>query len=159
VEFTDTIHLKGEVELLKTWKNGKEEKIIFPNAILRKGREALAASLANEYGTNYDFFITRMLFGDGGTSADGQPRYVDSHRNGLFGTTVVNKPIISTIDPNNASQVVFTSTISYDEGNGFVLNEMALQMNTGDLYSMTTFGGVTKSSIMQMTWTWRLSFV
>jgi len=159
VEFTDTIRLKGEVELLKTWKNGKEERIIFPNAILRKGREALAASLANEYGTNYDFFITRMLFGDGGTSADGQPRHVDANRNGLFGTTVVNKPVISTIDPNNASQVVFTSTITYDEGNGFVLNEMALQMNTGDLYSMTTFGGVTKSSIMQMTWTWRLSFV
>jgi phage-related tail fiber protein len=159
VEFTDTIRLKGEVELLKTWKNGKEERIIFPNAILQKGREALAASLANEYGTNYDFFITRMLFGDGGTSADGQPRHVDSHRNGLFGTTVVNKPVISTIDPNNASQVVFTSVITYDEGNGYVLNEMALQMNTGDLYSMTTFGGVTKSSIMQMTWTWRLSFV
>lgn len=159
MKITDTIHLKGEIELTKTWKNGKEEKIVFPNAILFKGRDAIAASLANDYGSEYDFFITRMIFGDGGTSADGQPRHVNAERNGLYGTTVVNKPVISTIDPNIASQVVFTAVITNSEGNGYVLNEMALQMNSGDLYSMATFGGITKSSIMQLTWAWRLSFI
>jgi hypothetical protein len=100
-----------------------------------------------------------MLFGDGGTSGDGQPKFVDSSRSGLFGTTQVNKPITSTIDPINATQVVFTSVVSYSEGNGFVLNEMALQMNTGDLYSMATFGGITKTSQIQLTWNWRLSII
>ena len=157
----DTIKLKGDIELIVDWKDNckEQENICFSNTILLKGRQAIAASLGNEFGNDYNFFITRMLFGDGGTSGDGQPKFVGAQRTGLFGTTQVNKPIISTIDPTNATQVIFTSVISFSEGNGFVLNEMALQMNSGDLYSMATFGGITKTSLMQLTWNWRLSII
>jgi hypothetical protein len=155
----DNIKMKGDIELIVDYKDASQEIICFPNTILNNGRQAIAASLGNEFGNSYNFFITRMLFGDGGTSGDGQPKFVDSSRSGLFGTTQVNKPITSTIDPINATQVVFTSVVSYSEGNGFVLNEMALQMNTGDLYSMATFGGITKTSQIQLTWNWRLSII
>jgi len=55
--------------------------------------------------------------------------------------------------------VVFTSVLDYDEANGFQINEMALQMNNGDLYSMSTFADLNKTSSMQITWNWKLSFV
>jgi hypothetical protein len=149
----------GDVQVSIKYKDQKEKIIKFKNTILRKGRMALAASLANELGGDFDFFINRMIFGNGGTTGTGVPKQVNTERNGLFGSAVVSKPIISNIDPNNPTQVVFTSVITFEEGNGETLNEMALQMHTGDFYSMATFPGITKTNQMQITWNWRLSFI
>ena len=148
---------KGEIEMVIKNKDGSEITS-FHNTVLRKGKEALAASLANDIGASYDFFISRMLFGDGGSSS-GVPKFVNTERNGLFGITRAIKPIIATIDPNALSQVVFTSVLDYDEANGVTLNEMALQMNNGDLYSMATFADLNKTSSIQLTFNWRSSFV
>jgi hypothetical protein len=154
----EEIKLFGDVEAIIDYKDGRREVLEFRNTILRKGREALAASLANEIGTSYDFFVSRMLFGDGGTTG-GVPKYVNTERNGLFGVTRVSKSVISSVDPDIPSQVIFTSVVSFDEGNGYALNEMSLQMNNGDLYSMLTFPDLNKTEQMQITWNWRLSFV
>ncbi|RDJ35647.1 MAG: hypothetical protein DWQ19_12580 [Crenarchaeota archaeon] len=152
------IRPKGEIEMIIKNKETGEEKRCFHNTVLKKGKEALASSIANDIGSSYNFFISRMLFGDGGTSS-GVPKSVSTERNGLFGITRASKPVISTIDSNLLSQVVFTSVLDYDEVNGVTLNEMALQMNSGDLYSMATFGDLNKTSSIQITWLWRISFV
>jgi len=152
------IKSRGCIEAVIKWKTGKETTLAFPNTVLRYGREAMAASLANEIGDTFNFFVNRMLFGDGGTSG-GVPKSVSTARNGLFGITRATKPIISTIDPNLRTQVVFTSVLDYEEANGYTLNEMALQMNNGNLYSMSTFADLNKTSNMQITWNWRISFV
>ena len=157
-EVNQTIAPMGEVEIIITYNDGREEEKIVHNTVLRKGREALAASLANEIGDAFDFYINNMLFGDGGTNS-GVPKHVNSERNGLFGITRATKSAIATIDPNTPSQVVFTSILGFDDANGYTINEMALQMNTGDLYSMATFADLGKTSSMQITWNWRLSFV
>jgi hypothetical protein len=149
---------KGDVEAFIEFRSGSKKSLEFKNTILRKGREALVLSLANRVGDDFDFFISRMLFGDGGLVGS-SPKVVATDRNGLFGATRVSKPVVSNIDPNNSSQLILTSVVSFDEGNGFNLNEMALQMNSGDLYSMATFPGVTKTQQMQITWNWRLSFI
>ena len=86
-------------------------------------------------------------------------KYVDSQRNGLFGITRASKSIIAQVDPNIPSQVVFTAVLSFDDANGYALNEMALQMSNGDLYSMVTFLDLNKTDQMQITWNWRISFV
>jgi hypothetical protein len=77
----------------------------------------------------------------------------------LFGVTRVSKPVISTIDPNISSQVIFTSVITKEEGNGYPLNEMALKMANDDLYSMVTFPDLNKTNSMQIVFNWRISFV
>ena len=154
----ENVKCKGEVQVLIEFLDGSNDKIEFRNTILQTGREALAMSLANKVGNDFDFFINRMLFGDGGTTG-GAPRVVSPERNGLFGTTRISKPVVANIDANNGSQVIFTSVVTFDEGNGFTLNEMALQLHTGDLYSMATFPGITKTAQMQITWNWRLSFI
>lgn len=154
----DTQVCKGEVRGVIEYDDGRTEVLEFKNAILRTGSSALASSLANEVSDSFDFFISRMVFGDGGTQS-GVPKTVSTERNGLFGSARVVKPVISNIDPTNSRRAIFTSVISRDEGNGFTLNEMGLQMNNGDFYSMATFGGVSKSSIMQITWTWSLTFI
>jgi hypothetical protein len=148
----------GHVQAIIEYESGEKSFIEFPNTVLTNGREALAASLANSYGDTYNFYINRMLFGDGGT-AGGITKYVNSNRNGLFGVTQASKPVISTVDPNIPSQVIFTSVLSFSEANGATLNEMALQMANGNLYSMVTFPDLTKTAQMQIVWNWRLSFV
>lgn len=155
---TEGLVCRGDVDVLIEFSDGREDKFSFKNTILRTGREALALCLANMVGDDFDFFISRMLFGDGGVVGT-SPKTVQTDRNGLFGTTRASKPVVANIDPNNASQLVLTSVVSFDEGNGFTLNEMALQMNSGDLYSMATFPGITKTNEMQITWKWRLSFI
>lgn len=153
-----TINPKGTVEVEIKYLNGETEYLNFKNIVLKTGREALAASLANQYGNTYDFFISRMLFGDGGTQ-QGVPKIVNGNRNGLFGITRASKPVISSIDPKIRSQVVFTSVLDFQDANNFNLNEMALQMNNGDLYSMATFPDLGKTSQMSLTWSWRISFI
>jgi hypothetical protein len=155
----ENLECKGEISAKIEFVDKKIQTIEFKNTILIKGRMALASSLANEFGSDYDFFISRMVFGDGGTTGTGVPKQVNTERNGLFGSARVSKPIIANIDPNNPTQVIFTSVVTFEEANGFTLNEMALQMKTGDFYSMATFPGITKTNQMQITWSWRISFI
>ena len=152
----DIIQCNGEIEMTTEWEDGKTEHHVF-NTVLLEGRKALAASLANSYGDNYDYFISRMAFGEGGKSG-GVPKYVTEERTGLF-TSVIEKGVIANIDPNDLSQVVFTSVLSRDDANGYTINELGLKMNSGLFYSMSTFGGFAKTSQMQVTFTWRLSFI
>lgn len=139
------------------YMDGSEKHIEFKNTVLRKGREALARGLANDIGESFNFFVSRMIFGDGGTQG-GQLKYVTTDRNGLFGITRAVKPVIASLDLVTPTQVIFTSVISFSEANGYTLNEMALQMNNGDLYSMITFPDLSKTAQMQITWSWRQSY-
>lgn len=136
----------------------KKDVYTMKNTVLKKGREALALSLANDIGETYSFYVSRMRFGNGGTISN-QPKIVDAERTGLFGATIVEKPVVSSIDPSISSQVIFTSVLKYDDAVGNVLNEMALIMNNGDFYSMVTFPDLNKTDQMQITWNWRINFL
>lgn len=153
----EALDCRGDIEALIEFSGGGMEKLAFRNTVLRKGREALAMSLANRIGDDFDFFISRMVFGDGGV-AGSAVKTVPTDRTALFGTVRASKPVVANIDPNNGSQLILTSVVSFTEAIG-TLNEMALKMNSGDLYSMATFPGITKTADMQITWTWRLSFI
>jgi hypothetical protein len=147
-------YVYGVIEYL----SGEKTSFEFKNTVLTKGREALASSLANNFTGEYNFYISRMVFGDGGTSG-GSKKHVNTNRNGLFGTTRASKPVISSVDPNMPYQAIFTSVLRFDEANGYALNEMALRMGNEDFYSMVTFPDLNKTSEMQITFNWRLSFV
>lgn len=153
-----TLRGKGDVEIITEWKDGNKEYVDVRNTILLTGRRALARCLANSLGDGFSFYVTKMLFGDGGT-VDGVKKYVNSNRNGLFGVTRLSKPVLSSLDTTIPAQVIFTSVIRFDEGVGLTLNEMALQMHSGDLYSMTTFPDLNKTEDMQITFNWRLNFI
>jgi hypothetical protein len=154
----EQIKPKGVVEIIIQNKEGQIEERIYNNTILRTGRNALANSLANQYGDQYDYFISKMVFGDQGTDA-GVPKYVNTERTGLFGVTILTKAAVATIDTSIPSMVAFSSVVAFDEANGHNLNEMALRMNNGDLYSMVTFPDLGKTSNMQVVFNWRCSFV
>lgn len=152
------IKLIGSVERIIEYKDGSKEIMTCENAVLDKGRAALAATLANLVGDTNEFFVARMIFGDGGTTA-GVKKFVNTNRNGLFGVTRLTKPVTSLVDDLSPNQVILTSVITFDEVNSTTLNEMALQMQSNDLYSMITFPDLNKTSEMQITWNWRLNFV
>ena len=99
-----------------------------------------------------------MIFGDGGTTA-GVKKTVNASRTGLFGITQLTKPVTSIIDDLNPKQASFTSVITFEDINNVTINEMALQMSNGDLYSMVTFPDFTKTAEMQITWNWILNWV
>lgn len=158
MNINDGLKTLGHVQAVIEYKSGEIETLEFPNTVLTAGRQALAAGLAHEIGDQFNFYVTRMLFGSDGT-AGGVTKYVNASRDGLFGATVASKPVIATVDPNITTQVIFTSVLAYDDAVDTVLNEMALYMANTKLYSMVTFPDLTKTSQMQITWNWRLSFV
>lgn len=155
----ETLNPQGRIEIIVEHKDGRKEVGMVKNAILRKGRLALAKCLANEMeaGGVFSYFVNRMLFGTNGTS-EGQTKYVQTDRDGLFGETLIGKGVIATVDEDQA-QVVFTSVLTYNDANGSTLNEMALRLNNGELYSMATFPDLNKTSSIQITFNWRVSFV
>ena len=149
----------GDVDIVITYSDGRPSEVReYRNTILLTGRNALARSLTFDIGDSYEFYIARMIFGNGGTQ-NGIPRFIDEGRNGLFGLTVASKGVISTVDKNHQTQAVFTSVISFSEANNTTINEMALQMANGDLYSMRTFPDLNKDSQMQLSFSWKLSFI
>ena len=154
----ELIKPKGVAYLTITWDDGTVEELAINNKVLISGRMALAKSLANEFGSDFEYFVTGITFGSGGT-VGGVPRYVDDTREGLFGPTIITKPVIATINPDIPTQATFTSVLTFDEAVGNVINEIALKLYSGDYFSMATFGDITKTSSMQMTWNWRQSFI
>ena len=153
----DKIKSVGQVEIVTENIDGNVGNRLIFNTVLANGRNALANCLANQIGDSFTFYIDRMLFGSNGTSG-GVPKYVSTSRNGLFGATVASKPIVASIDPTITSQVTFTTVLSFDDANT-TLNEIALRMNNEDLYSMATFPDLNKTSSVQITFNWRISFV
>jgi hypothetical protein len=149
---------KGTVEIIINYDDGRREIIYGNNAVVRKAKEAHVLGLVNQIGDAWDFYIEKMLFGTNGTLS-GVPKVVEDTRNGLFGTTLLSKSVASIVNPSVATQAIFTTVITFAEGNGSTINEMALQMKNGDLYSMITLPGIAKTSAMQITFNWRLSFV
>lgn len=156
----DQIKCKGHVTAVIDYADGRpSETIDFHNTVLRAGRRALASLVVNDVGDTFEYYVNRMLFGNAGLSAS-KPKYVDESRNGLFcGTPVVSKPVAAMVDPNQLDRAIFVSVLTYDDGNGEDINELALQMANGDLYSMATFGGFSKTSIMQVTMYWALNYL
>lgn len=157
-DFTTPMKSRGDIEIIKQWRSGEIEVLEERNTILLTGKRALSKSLANAFDGEYKFYITRMVFGDDGTQ-DGVKKFVNANREGLFGVTRLSKPVIATVDTSVPAQAIFTSVIKFDEGVGLTLNEMALQMADGDLFSMVTFPDLNKTEDMQITFNWRLNFV
>lgn len=149
----------GNIEMKIEYQDDKPPEIFkWKNQVLTLGRVALAKSLSGQVTGNYQFYINRMIFGDGGTTG-GVPKYVTTERNGLFGLTRASKPVIASINPEFPSQATFISVLTFQDANGYVLSEMALQMATGDLYSMSTFPDLTKTAQIQITYSWSVSFL
>lgn len=155
---SNQIKTEGSIEYIIDWANGQQECCQFRNTVLTSGRRALSFSLANNIGQTYQYYVTKMLFGDGGT-VNGVKRFVNANRDGLFGITRLSKSALASIDPNVLTQVIFTSVIKFDEAVGVTLNEMALQMANGSLFSMSTFADLNKTEDMQITFNWRCCFV
>jgi hypothetical protein len=148
----------GEIHIIQTNLDGTKLEKKVKNKVLYTGRSALAASLANSFGGSYNFFISNVLFGSNGTIG-GVPRFIDDGRDGLFGPTILSKPVLATINPDFTTQVTFTTVVAFDEVVGQVINEMALQMADSSVFSMATFGDINKTNTMQLTWNWKLSMV
>lgn len=150
---------KGAVEMIIDYNDGRDQERRYRNnAVVRKAKEAHVLGLVNQIGDAWDFYVDRMLFGTNGT-VSGVPKVVEDTRNGLFGTTLLSKAVASIVNPQVATQAIFTTVVTFAEGNGSTINELALQMKNGDLYSMVTMPGIAKTSAMQITFNWRLSFV
>ena len=161
-QISENVECQGVVEFKIEYSNGKEETRIVKNTVLRSGKVALVQILTKYTDNTLDYYISNMVFGSGGTDA-GTVRYVTADRTGLYNQIPVSsgsvKPVIASINPENPSQGVFTSVLTYDDCNGFPVNEMGLQMSNGIYYSMVTFGDLVKTNLMQITFNWRLSMV
>ena len=150
------IKTKGTVERIIQYDDGRIEKSVIENTVLYTGQMALAASLAGP--GEYNNYVSQMVFGSGGTSG-GVPVFVQSTQNSLFNQLGSGKPTVAVVDPNIQTQVVFTTVLQIADFAGSTINEMGLMMENGNLYSMTTFPDLNKTSNMQITWNWRISFI
>ena len=64
----DSIESRGTVQIICEHVDGHKDEIVVKNNVLRKGRRAMARALTNNIGDSFQFYVTRMLFGDGGTN-------------------------------------------------------------------------------------------
>lgn len=154
----ECVKIRGDVDVTIDHSDGRQDKFTVQNAILVNAKNSHANALCNDIGQTFQYYISNMIFGTNGTLS-GAPKSVDANRTGLFGSTLVNKAVMSTVNPQMLNQAIFTAVIGFDEGNGNIINEMALVMKNGDLYSMVTLGGISKDSTIQITFNWRLTFV
>ena len=155
---SDCIKMRGDVDIIIDNIYGNREFFSVKNAILTTAKNPHANALCNEIGQTYQYYISDMIFGTNGTLS-GAPKVVEASRTGLFGATLISKSVISTVNSQALNQAIFTAVVGFDEGNGNVINEMALVMKNGDLYSMVTLGGISKDSTIQVTFNWRITWI
>lgn len=148
----DSTTPKGGIIATIIYNNEPVEVVRFPNAVLNTGKALLANYLVEKRELVY---VSQMVFGDGGYS-QGSKKTITPDRNSLFGITRVKKEVVGQIDPNLPTQAIFTAVIGNQEANGQILNEMALVLNNGDLFSMSTFPDLNKTDQMQIVWNWRI---
>lgn len=154
----ENMEMQGDVEIIIQNRNGEQNILWWKNAILTNAKEAQANALCNNIGQSYQFYIEKMIFGTNGQlTVGGARRTVSVGMNGLFGSTLVSKNVLSTVNPQKRNQAIFTAVIGFEEGNGSIINEMALVMKNGDLFSMVTSGGISKDSSVQFIVNWRIS--
>lgn len=167
-ELNTNIQSVGYGDIIVENKNGDKQIYQFKNSILKTGREAIVKSLTHtlqactntngEYTYAFPYFIKNMLFGNGG-EVGGVPRAVSANQNGLYGVAVATKAVNSLINPNNSTQAVFTSVLTFNDGNGYTINEIGLQMGSSDLYSLSTFNGIAKTNQIQITFSWNINIL
>lgn len=141
----------GDVQIIIATKNQPTLIINKHNRILRAAKVATTNALINEYGDVYSYYIANAIVGTNGVTG-GVPKVVEETRTALFGTTLLTKPVIASLDETTRS--VFTFVIGTEDGNGNNINEMALVMANDELYSMITLGNIAKTSDMQLTINW-----
>lgn len=147
----------GWVKYTIDYDTGERTQGIIRNTVLATGKSTLANVLAN-LTIESNSYISQMIFGTNGT-VNNVPKFVEDSRTGLFGPTLLSKNVIASVDPAAPTTVTFTSVVAFNEAVGFVLSEMALQMNGGQLYSMITFPDLSKTSSMQLTYDWAVTFL
>ena len=121
----ETVQPKGQIEISIQYKNGTTNNLLVKNTVLQLGREALAASLAHDFGTSYEYYIDTMLFGTGGVDGDA-PKYIDATRIALY-SQELEKPISALISPLRPHEAVFSSVLTFDDP-AIAISEMGLRM-------------------------------
>jgi len=153
----DELKIKGSLEILID-DNGSFDRKIVENTVLVNGKNAVVKSLGYDIGGSFQFYVDRMLFGDGGEESD-VPKRVDPTNTALFGNIRANVSANASFSPDVLNQVVFTSVLSKSHAVGHRLNEAALQLANGNLFSMLTFSGIPKSDTMTLTFNWTLTVI
>ena len=157
---SEYMRCEGRVKIdIEDIYTGEKKTINIKNTILNSGKADLAACLANDIGTVFNFYVSSMLIGTAGVDNGGNVLVVSPERTGLFGATLLNKNIISSIDSINPRLVHFTAVIASTEGNGSELSEAALQLANGDLYSQITYPVISKTSSVQIVITWDIEML
>ena len=150
----------GNVEIIiKDNDNNILDVIRKQNTVLNIGKAALCKCLGNQIDTDFDFYVQNLLISDGGVDGSGNPLVVSAERTGMFNTVLLTIPVFSSISGTFNNMITFTSTISSSMGNGNQLSEAALQLADGSLYSITTFGAISKTSAISIIFNWTVSFI
>ena len=153
----DILKIRGDLQIIKE-ENGEIEIIDGLNTVLMAGKSAVVRSLGYDIGGSFQYYIDKMLFGDGGEES-GVPKHVPSSTTALFGETRANVSTAASFSPDAENQVTFTTVLTTSHANGHTLNEAALEMANGALFSMITFGGIAKTASMTLTFNWTLTVV
>jgi len=170
---SEDVQSVGKLSCKIEYSNGKSYELMMPNTVVSKGREALAAVITNTFAScpvdsaaflssnvTPSLYINRMLFGNNGVDGSSVPKRVVASQNTLYcGVPLATKNVSAIVNPNVATQAIFTSVLLYSDANGVALSEMALQMTNNNLYSMITFPPITKTNQMQISFSWSINFV
>jgi len=154
----DIVQANGYVDLtLRNLDDGTTKQERIKNTVLMGGKTVLAKALSQIY-EEYDFFIDKMVFGSGGKSGSSIKTIDPSATTSLFHQEF-EIAAVNGWDIDYPNMARFTGTIgSATPGYTLDLNEMGLMTSSGQLFSMVTFSGFTKSSSIEFTLNWTIVF-
>lgn len=158
-EINDIINPQGYVEIIvKNIHTNEIVKYEKKNTVLTSGKAILAKMLANELPLTY---VKYMIFGQNGEDGN-VPKVVDPSMTDLFSRIPGTQITVSSGFSNDyPTRTTFSATINSSTANGTVINEAALMLSDSEetLFSMITFGGLTKNSSLVFTLNWTICLV
>lgn len=151
-----TVKPVGQLEIIITdVDTGEVVSTETKNTVLTGGKSLLSQLLTNDYGSS-DYYVDTMVFGSGGEDGN-NPKAVDPSRTTLYNQTLA-VAATGNWDSSTPTRARFTAVIGSGSANGTTINEAALRTADGNLFSMTTFSGLSKTSSLQFTLNWTIVF-
>lgn len=155
-------YIRGDLqlEIRDALSDSVIKRMAIKNTITYKGLLAPLKLLAQDGITVGDYRITRLWAGSNGiapTRSDtalGSPTSTDSVTGGAITLTALNRTISEA-----TSELIITATLGSGRANGTTLREVGLFTANGDMFARQVHPGVEKSSLITVSYTWRLATI
>jgi hypothetical protein len=160
MEETLTFTPQGFVRVYKTFVDSGESEDVFlgPNLIVKTGREIILDQIHYPSGTGDPLRFARVGTGGAIDPAGLFLKVPTVEMTNLY-NPVASASIVRTGRDPSVPSVVLLASLDSSAGNGFIINEAGFFSESGKMFNIRVFAGISKTSAFSLNFEWTIKML